>query len=261
MNLILGNEYNFLIPYSVPMIRLGNLHDGGYVIAEQSLQAKNLISLGLGTNWSFDKHWSAYNYNCHIHGYDSTIFPNEFPTKLKAEYDSFFTGNIKHFSKNASRKNIGNILHRMPESAFLKMDIEGGEYDLIDPISKSENLIGMVIEFHTLDFKSRRADIRNAVNMLDKYRIVHLHANNGGGVCDDNLPHTIEISFLRKELCSDKQRYDVYLKGLDSPNSAFNKEEYMLSFNKKKTDAEKFDEQVVMKDEYYDMDGEGDTTD
>jgi hypothetical protein len=30
---------------------------------------------------------------------------------------------------------------------------------------------------------------------------------------------------------------------------------------KKKTDAEKFDEQVVMKDEYYDMDGEGDTTD
>ena len=30
---------------------------------------------------------------------------------------------------------------------------------------------------------------------------------------------------------------------------------------KKKTDAEKFDEQVVMKEEYYDLDGEGDTTD
>jgi len=30
---------------------------------------------------------------------------------------------------------------------------------------------------------------------------------------------------------------------------------------KKKTDAEKFDEQVVMKNEYYDMDGEGDTAD
>ena len=30
---------------------------------------------------------------------------------------------------------------------------------------------------------------------------------------------------------------------------------------KKKTDAEKFDEQVIMKDEYYDMDGEGNTTD
>ena len=29
----------------------------------------------------------------------------------------------------------------------------------------------------------------------------------------------------------------------------------------KKTDAEKFDEQVIMKNEYYDLDGEGDTTD
>ncbi len=29
----------------------------------------------------------------------------------------------------------------------------------------------------------------------------------------------------------------------------------------KKTDAEKFDEQVVMKNEYYDLDGEGNTQD
>jgi hypothetical protein len=40
------------------------------------------------------------------------------------------------------------------------------------------------------------------------------------------------------------------------------RDNYDLAFGKKKkTDAEKFDEQVVMKDEYYDMDGEGDTTD
>jgi len=40
------------------------------------------------------------------------------------------------------------------------------------------------------------------------------------------------------------------------------RDNYDRIFNKnKKTDAEKFDEQVVMKDEYYDMDGEGDTTD
>ena len=30
---------------------------------------------------------------------------------------------------------------------------------------------------------------------------------------------------------------------------------------KKKTEQEKFDEQVIMRNEYYDLDGEGDTTD
>jgi hypothetical protein len=46
-----------------------------------------------------------------------------------------------------------------------------------------------------------------------------------------------------------------------SVNDAY-RDNYDVIFNKKKkTDVEKFDEQVVMKDEYYDMDGEGDTTD
>jgi hypothetical protein len=40
------------------------------------------------------------------------------------------------------------------------------------------------------------------------------------------------------------------------------RDNYDRIFNKnKKTDAEKFDEQVVMKNEYYDLNGEGDTTD
>jgi hypothetical protein len=40
------------------------------------------------------------------------------------------------------------------------------------------------------------------------------------------------------------------------------RDNYDIIWNKnKKTDAEKFDEQVVMKDEYYDLDGEGNTED
>ena len=40
------------------------------------------------------------------------------------------------------------------------------------------------------------------------------------------------------------------------------RDNYDIIWNKnKKPDAEKFDEQVVMKDEYYDLDGEGNTED
>ena len=40
------------------------------------------------------------------------------------------------------------------------------------------------------------------------------------------------------------------------------RDNYDIIFNKKKkTDAEKFDEQVVMKDEYYDLDDEGSNED
>ena len=234
MKLSLDKSYNFLVPYKVPMIRLGDKSDGGYVISTQASTADTLISLGLGTNWSFDKDWLKLNPNTIIHGYDGTIDPLEFSKKLKQEYDLFFkqnaVQNVIHFKENVTIDNIDKIFNRAKGNIFLKMDIEGDEYSLISSICQRQNLVGMVIEFHNLDFEHRRIELQSTIDLLDNYKIVHVHANNYGGINNDLLPHTLEISFLRKDLCNTtEKRYDVYLPNLDFPNLTTN-EDYMLYF-------------------------------
>ncbi len=212
----------------MPMIRLGNKGDGGYVIAEKCLEADSLISLGLGTNWTFDIDWLSFNPHGEIQAYDGTIVPEEFPKDLKSMYDSFWTNNIKHYKENVSKDNIDSILDRAKGSVFLKMDIEGYEYNIIANIAACKRIVGMVIEFHTLDFEDVKVKFKTAIELLDNFKIVHVHANNYGGVNNDTLPHTLEISFIRKDLCdTDKKRYNFYLHNLDSPNALSN-EDYML---------------------------------
>ncbi len=230
MKLELDSTYNFLIPYDVPMLRLGDTGDCGYVIAARSLEADNLISLGLGTNWSFDKQWLELNPSSVIHGYDGTIFPETFSEELKKEYELFFKGQVVHFKENVSKYNIDEILNKVSGSTFLKMDIEGAEYDIISNIANAKHLIGITAEFHNLDFDFTRSEFQSVLEQLNDYKIVHIHANNFGGICEDQLPHTLQISFLKRELCEGNQkRYNAYLEGLDSPN-ALNSEEYMLYF-------------------------------
>lgn len=231
MKIKVANTFNFLIPYSVPMIRLGDVGDCGLAIPEQALAATNLISMGLGTNWSFDRDWHKSNPHAIIHGYDGTIFPEEFTGALKEQYDYFFQGNVIHFNENVSVDNINQILDRVQGTTFLKIDIEGYEYSIMSALGQAKNVIGMVIEFHALDLDVDKARFKSAIDALKNYKIVHVHANNFGGISEDSLPHTLEIAFLRNDICTtEEKRYDVYLKGLDTPN-ALGKEDYELVFS------------------------------
>lgn len=231
MNIKLDKSYNFLVPYDMPMIRLGNAGDGGYVIAKSALLAADLVSLGIGNNWSFDKDWQALKPNSYIHAYDATIDPDTFSIDLKQDYNDFFRNRVVHFKENASKHNISDIIKKTERSIFLKMDIEGYEYEILPEIYSATNIIGMVIEFHILNFEQQKNEFVELVNKLNNfYKIVHVHANNHGGICEDQLPHTLEISFLKKHLCPGKQlRHSVYLPELDTPNALIS-EEYVLYF-------------------------------
>ncbi len=228
--LFLDSRYNFLVPYNVPMIRLGQYADGGYVIAKRSLEANNLLSFGLGRDWSFEKQWLELNPNSFIHVYDGTVFPEAFQEELRNNYKLFFKSPVTHFRENVHTDNIEVILNKLEGNIFLKMDIEGTEYDLIPYIAQSQNIIGMVIEFHTLDTELRSNQLKSTIDLLKNFQIVHIHANNFGEFNTDKLPHTLEISFLRQDLCnSSEKRYNAYLEGLDAPNS-LNSVEYALYF-------------------------------
>src|SRR5262245_9581847 len=60
------------------LVRLGDVHDGGYVVSEDALGAADfLVSLGVSTNWEFEKAFLAERHARRgaltIHVYDHSV--------------------------------------------------------------------------------------------------------------------------------------------------------------------------------------------
>lgn len=111
-----------------------------------------------------------------------------------------------------------------PLAVFLKMDIEGSEYEVIPEICSVARIFnGLAIEFHELG--SRGEEFAAAIQALKQsFTIVHVHANNIGGViADTDLPVTLEITFLNSALLGRNTVRTPFpsfpLAGLDEPCS------------------------------------------
>ena len=104
--------------------------------------------------------------------------------------------NLSHFWKffyfgqsNLLRKNCKLLFYKV----FLKIDIEGSEYDILEDILKVQNKISaLIIEFH--DINKYRTVIENFIKRLE-LNLTHIHPNNYGKLDKNNDPIIIELSF------------------------------------------------------------------
>ena len=102
---------------------------------------------------------------------------------------------------------------------FLKIDIEGYEYEILNEIILHKDKIeGIVIEFH--DVSQNLNKIIEFVSQLSPdIQLAHIHGNNYSIKNVNSFPEAIELSFSRN-LNSTKFNSKVYpLKNLDFPNS------------------------------------------
>ena len=84
------------------------------------------------------------------------------------------------------------------ENIFLKIDIEGDEYQILNHIKRnSKNLIFLIIEFHDV-----HKNLKKIEKFLKKFdlKIIHIHANNFEGTSRDNMPKVLELSLLNKKI-------------------------------------------------------------
>jgi len=254
----LPGNLNLLAPVVVDdLVRIGNLKDGGYVLPEFLLTHTDvLLAMGVNDDWSFEAAFVKANAALEIHAYDHTISKRIFSIgilvasarfmlgksnileiirriRLLGAYKSFFKGNVKHFQERVhNRLDTGNdanfqkIFDRIKsDKVFIKMDIEGSEYRLIDDVlSRSSRITGLVVEFHDTD--PLRMVFLEAIKKLQTvYSIVHIHGNNYGPACGDGLPEFLEITFIRKDfLASDNKRSELPISGLDYPNDPTHKD-------------------------------------
>ena len=79
---------------------------------------------------------------------------------------------------------------------FLKIDIEGAEYALLESIIKAQSrLTSLAIEFHNLD-DDRYLELES---FIDSFELVlsHTHVNIAGKINNNNMASVIELTFVR----------------------------------------------------------------
>lgn len=254
----------FFPKFNCELIRLGNNSDGGYVISKKSVENSNfLISFGLSNDWSFEEAYTKMT-NQKVYCFDLSV-NNIFWIKnfIKSLLNIFFLRDIKENFKNLisyfrykiffgnknnvhikkfifplnSKKNIykkevitdlNKILETTKEKCYLKIDIEGNEYRILDQIILNQKKInGMSIEFHDFDLHINL--ISDFINKFD-LEIVHLHVNNFGLINKNSIPSVVEFSFANKEYVDisgvNKKTYPLYIdkpcnKELEDENITF----------------------------------------
>ena len=264
--MLLPKKFNFLRPIKISkFIRLGNNQDGGYLLPLNSLKkSENLISFGLGDNFSFEMDFFKHKRNGLIYVFDHTVniftfirqvyiyFKRIFYFKsnlkilcqklinLKNYFFFFSQFNVRHFQKkivvkkkNNSQSDLKNIFKEIAsDENIISIDIEGFEYQIIDDLTKFSNKINLaIIEFHNLDnnffiFKKKILILKRFFN------IVHLHGNNYSKCLDSGLPAVLEITFLNKEKFKPRKKLPLkrFPTKLDFPNQPF-KKDYFFRFN------------------------------
>ena len=225
------SEIDYLKVHNIlsPKLRIGNNKDGGYVINEGIISNINrLISLGVGHDDSFEKHLLAIKPELVIECYDGNCDCKE----LCQDNPTLINKNIFYI-----KQHVGNILNYIPLSTvigkknniLLKIDIEGGEYNLFDNVDLS-GVIGVIIEAHDLHDRDNRKKLANILEeYLKDFSIFHIHGNNYSDTfpleCNNTIieqfPKVLEISLCNKRICDTAglDQSHLPINDLDAPNN------------------------------------------
>jgi hypothetical protein len=165
--------------YEAPddLVRLGRANDGGYLVSATDINRTDfLIGLGVSDDWSFESDFTKLHPVKAI-TYDGSLGPIFWMKRLVLmsvskpwrfygfqklfQYLSFYIlgpGQLRDIyvgldAKSSKHLTLQEILSDIDkENIFLKIDIEGSEYRLLDDLIANENKIsGLVIEFHDVD--------------------------------------------------------------------------------------------------------------
>jgi hypothetical protein len=223
-------DYRILNTYTIPnaLVRVGPNADGGYVIAD-GFDYDLFISCGIANDIRFEEAFlDIHKIKCIA--FDGTIssFPShrnsmEWISKNIGFSNTEKTTNLKEYFKNSKK-------------IFLKMDIEGSEFNWLDSMTEEEfdNFSQIVLEVHW-PFDVYRMNMLKKLN--NTHYIIHIHGNNycdrdipkhlpsgrtyDGTVTINNsilpqikLPEVFEVTYINKKLCDNSL---VEMKQIQNP--------------------------------------------
>jgi hypothetical protein len=221
------------------LVRVGSESDGGYVVPRSFAAAcDGILGLGVHADWSFEQEALALAGARHAHLYDATTtipwLVSRMPmgvlrliggalsaqprrmrdgvNRLTApfRYARFFRGGVRHYPEMIGHRaeprwvDPATAVARLREAGatriLLKMDIEGGEYEVLPRIDEWGGSVDLLlVEFHGIqDDPARFNALMRTIARL--FVPVHLHGNNSQPLTPDGFPGMVEITFLARRL-------------------------------------------------------------
>lgn len=167
-----------------PKKRIGKENDGGYVIVDLPCSYDVILSGGVADDISFETEFvKLYKVPCFAYD-EQAIVPS--------------TPSVKILHKNINTINNLKEHFETYSNIFVKMDIEGGEYEWLKSISEDDmkKIKQMVIEIHS------PIDWSCLYKLSRTHQIVHFHANNYAPlitVCGRDIPSVFECTYILKQ--------------------------------------------------------------
>lgn len=188
-------------------IRIGNMHDGGYMLIDTFGNSENPLvaySFGISNDISWDKHMSLFGYD--IFMYDHTIESLPEDNNKFHFYKIGISGNEQESGTNLmSLEQLIKINnHSDLKGMILKMDVEGAEYGFLNTVESKtlEQFEQIVLELHFITKIDMTDMIINALQKLNRtHQLVHIHANNFSRIRYINgnaVPDSIEVLYVLK---------------------------------------------------------------
>lgn len=190
---------------SQELVRVGSLHDGGYLVPSNLLDIGALFSPGVGSTVTFDD-WFAQK-GAKIFMLDASVDkpPVEIPN---ANFKRRFLDEKYTFDEWLIESELAP-----DEILAVQMDIEGGEYFALSPKSISEEnlkrISWIVVELHDIHVLwtssyTAAMQFEMVSRLLQYFSVVALCPNNSGGVFSDGhhaeLPNVVELTLVRRDL-------------------------------------------------------------
>lgn len=207
-----------------PLIRVGGMHDGGYLLPDDLDGIAACFSPGVATTATFEEEMIKRGVPCFL--LDGSV--DGPPT----------THDLIHFSKAflgvTNREGMTTLdawvgRHAPSEGdLLLQMDIEGAEWPVFLNVSDAtlSRFRVIVVELHDIDRLIDKVGFTLIGNALDRllrdFHIVHNHPNNTGGLVAKNdvvLPRVMEATFLRKDRAEVTGYATEFPHPLDTPNA------------------------------------------
>ena len=219
--------------------RLGGNHDAGYVMLDDFEAVETALSLGIGADASWDV--ALAERGVRVLQFDDTI--ENSPSAHQRL--SFLRKRIVPSAPDGSRSTtIAQALdeHVPPDDdrLILKIDIEGGEWDVLDALSAPviDRFLQIVCEFH--DFRRileagwRDRAHRVLTKLNDRHAVVHIHGNNFRpmiSIGDMLVPDVIELTFARSRTYTLTDAAADFPGPLDNPNDSSRLDYYLGLFD------------------------------
>lgn len=230
----------------IQLLRIGKANDGGYVIPVAAMQkASAVLGYGISTDISFETAASSlfglpsYGFDCTCPPVYSSLSLFHFIPQCIGSHASLVNRPKEGFSSFSEQI---EILGLQEEKLFVKMDIEGSEYETLpDILEKAPLITGIALEIHFMQDN----EIVKALDLLQRlnkdFVLIHLHGNN---CCDLSryfvtgnsrgmIPRVLELTYINRNLV---QSYKVspnqaHPTALDMPNDPSRKDVFFMILN------------------------------